>query len=788
MSITRYFNIHRSLITRVVMCTMASALVVFLVAFGVAYHIATQGLKSEADKRINQTLDIAVDALDNELQGVEDAAANTVQYLRTNFPDSDQEMTEFLKVVILSNSFIQGSNLGYNPDANGGRRYAPYILANKDTCIVQDLALSQPRYATESPWYAHAAQQGRSMWNKPVREINGTNIITYSMPFTDANNRLKGVFALDVNLEQIELALSLLKPFEGAKIFVLDRDMNFLVAPDMDDMVGKPIEELMAATGGASSDSILHDIKHRVRDDDVFRSKGQDMRLYYAPTKHAGMTIAVVIPAKLITAPVSAFRRIMTLLWLLGVAAMAIAIIVVLRRQMQSIGQFTRTARSIAAGNFNTPIPPTRDPNELFRLGKALDEMQTSLRTYVSDLSATQQEKGKIENELRIASGIQRSMLPKRYPPFPERDDLDIYGSLTPAREVGGDLFDFFIRDEKLYFCIGDVAGKGVPASLMMAVTRSLLRIVCTEHSSPSRIMTTINNTLLETNDNNMFVTMFVGVLDLPTGKLRYCNAGHNAPLLLGGGTAQPAKLPVEPHLPLGVLQGMAYHSQETVLGAGDLLFLYTDGLTEAENKSHQLLGEQEMTATVARNHDGNAHDLVHSMLQLVKRHASGAEQSDDLTMLAIRYAGQHQQARPIARLTLTNKLEEISRLESFAETIGQELGIDLATVTKLNLALEEAVANVINYAYPPGTEGQVEIVASATPSKLKVTITDQGQPFDPTAQRAPDVTLGVQERQIGGLGIFLIRNIMDSVNYERAGGCNVLTLRKHLKQQHNNS
>ncbi|MBO7661294.1 MAG: serine/threonine-protein phosphatase, partial [Bacteroidaceae bacterium] len=175
-----------------------------------------------------------------------------------------------------------------------------------------------------------------------------------------------------------------------------------------------------------------------------------------------------------------------------------------------------------------------------------------------------------------MAQNIQMSMLPKTYPPYPERNDIEIYGSLTPAKGVGGDLYDFFIRDEKLFFCIGDVSGKGVPASLVMAVTRTLFRNIATHNVEPSHIVETMNMNICEGNDNNMFVTMFVGVLDLATGHLCYCNAGHDAPYI------QTAQLPCNPNLPVGVMSEWKFTEQETTLNSNTMIFLYTDGLTEA--------------------------------------------------------------------------------------------------------------------------------------------------------------------------------------------------------------
>ena len=252
----------------------------------------------------------------------------------------------------------------------------------------------------------------------------------------------------------------------------------------------------------------------------------------------------------------------------------------------------------------------------------------------MDELKKSTAAKASIESELNVAQSIQMSMLPKTYPPYPDRHDIEIYGSLTPAKGVGGDLYDFFIRDEKLFFCIGDVSGKGVPASLVMAVTRTLFRNIATHIAEPSHIVETMNMSISEGNDNNMFVTLFVGVLDLDTGHLRYCNAGHDAPYI------QTELLPCDANLPVGVMQEWSFSDQETTLKSNTMIFLYTDGLTEAENSSQAQFGEERVTDVIKThlNDSCSPQKLIEDMTEAVHQFVCGTEQSDDLTMMAIKY------------------------------------------------------------------------------------------------------------------------------------------------------
>ena len=377
----------------------------------------------------------------------------------------------------------------------------------------------------------------------------------------------------------------------------------------------------------------------------------------------------------------------------------------------------------------------------------------------------------RMRGELEIAQTIQRAMLPKVFPPFLDRLDLNIYGIVDPAKEIGGDLYDFYIRHEKLFFCVGDVSGKGVPASLLMATTRSLFRSVTAHEERAAEIMGHMNTALADQNEQFMFVTLFLGVLDLKSGTLEYCNAGHNAPVVTANGDRR--MVDVLPNLPLGIEPGFVFQSQTTRLNHGDTLFLYTDGLTEAENKKHELYGEERMLEALKRTNGMPPRDMIDAMQNSVAEFVNGAQQSDDLTMLAIRYQ--------IPAIVMRNDIQQIPTLAEWLDGLGipDELNMPI------NLALEEAVSNVMLYAYPGRKDGKVfvEYMRCLTKDgeRMVFTISDSGIPFDPTATPEVDITLSAEERAIGGLGIHLVKQLMDDIHYERKDDKNILMLVKKL-------
>jgi sigma-B regulation protein RsbU (phosphoserine phosphatase) len=319
---------------------------------------------------------------------------------------------------------------------------------------------------------------------------------------------------------------------------------------------------------------------------------------------------------------------------------------------------------------------------------------------------------------------------------------------------------------------------------MLMTVVHALFRLSSAHESNPARIMQIINEVACQNGESNMFVTLFIGVLDMPTGHLRYCDAGHDAPFVLpdtASSTAN-AQLPVNPHLPVGVFDDTKYVAQEIVLQEACLIFLYTDGLTEARNAAHKLFGLKRIESVLNDCIGSTPENTLDTIVQSVDDFVKDAEQSDDLTMLAVRYIPHRFESILTETLVIKNEVHEVKRLSEFLKSVSQQLDVSTSVANQLRLAVEEAVVNVIDYAYPIGTEGDINIRVLSDGKTVRIQIIDKGQAFDPTAMQRADTTLSAEERNIGGLGILLVREQMDSINYERTDGKNVLTLIKKIK------
>jgi sigma-B regulation protein RsbU (phosphoserine phosphatase) len=386
----------------------------------------------------------------------------------------------------------------------------------------------------------------------------------------------------------------------------------------------------------------------------------------------------------------------------------------------------------------------------------------------------TQRTKELIESELSVAREIQMSIVPKIFPAFPERSEFDIFATIEPAREVGGDLYDFFLLDDDhLCFTIGDVSGKGVPASLFMAVAKTLIKAKTGIHKSPDLVLREVNQELCKDNDSGMFATIFFGILTISSGDMVFSSGGHNVPFLKKADGDVEA-LPKLLGMALAVMEDASYACSQITIRAGDSLILYTDGVTEAMNPAGELFTDERLVRMLQRFTGGTAKETAQYILDETRRFANGATQSDDISILVLKYLDSR---RMIYRLG--GKPEEISALAEAIEKFAADNGVPQEAVFKVNLTLDELLTNTSSYGYPEGGEREISVSLAIRNRTLLIESRDNAIPFNPLEKAAPDTSRGIDERPIGGLGIHIIRKMMDEVAYRREAGYNVLTMKK---------
>jgi len=381
--------------------------------------------------------------------------------------------------------------------------------------------------------------------------------------------------------------------------------------------------------------------------------------------------------------------------------------------------------------------------------------------------------------ELNIGREIQMNMLPLIFPPFPNHTEFSIFAQLKPAREVGGDFYDFYFLDEDHFcFCIGDVSGKGVPAALFMAVTKTLIKSRAMDDYSPASILTYVNDELNQDNNACMFVTIFMAIINIQTGELTFTNAGHNPPYVKR--TTGELEILEEIHGPIvGVVEGITYKEERMTINRDDVLLMYTDGVTEAMDADQKLFTEERLTDFLEKMKCGSPESMVADTVQEVKDY-EGTEQADDITVLALKYLRETATAKAyFEELSVKNDIQEIDKANQLFSGFAEQHSISRDICRKVNMVFDELLSNIISYAYADDEEHQIDIRIDLTDERLTITISDDGIPFNPYASAVPDTALSIAERDIGGVGIHLVRSVMDEVSYKRRIDRNVVTLVK---------
>jgi sigma-B regulation protein RsbU (phosphoserine phosphatase) len=391
------------------------------------------------------------------------------------------------------------------------------------------------------------------------------------------------------------------------------------------------------------------------------------------------------------------------------------------------------------------------------------------------ELHRTMAEKERIASELRIAGEIQKSILPRTFPPFPDRTDFDIYATTIPALEMGGDFYDFFLIDDKrLGVVMADVSGKGVPAAIFMAVSRSLLKATALTSVSPGECLEHVNRLLCQDNEAAMFVTVFYGILHTDTGELEFSNGGHHLPYVIHGNRVSPVGRPE--NVALGFLNEATYRTSRMSLEGGETLVLYTDGVTEAMDAQGQFFSEQRLEHTLQRLARQRPVDLLTTLVEDVQAFSRGAVQADDITLLALQY-----RRAVVQELTLANRLSEVERLISALARFGQDHRLPEYDVQAVTLALDEVITNTISYGYNDQVLHEIRVRLTLANSRLSAEVEDDARPFNPLTVPQPDLTSPLETRSVGGLGVHLMRSLMDQVDYRRESGRNRLIMSKRL-------
>lgn len=416
-----------------------------------------------------------------------------------------------------------------------------------------------------------------------------------------------------------------------------------------------------------------------------------------------------------------------------------------------------------------------RTGDEIEALGHSFNKMTRELLLYTQSLKKITAEKERISAELELARSIQTSMLPSIFPPFPHRSEFDIFASMTPAKEVGGDFYDFFLVDDNhLALVMADVSGKGVPAALFMVIAKTLLKNCAQDGLSPKQIFQKVNGQLCENNKEQLFVTAWLGILEISTGKITAANAGHEYPAIKRAAGAY--ELYKDNHgFVLGGMESSVYSEYELFLSSGDKLFLYTDGVTEATNEKNELYGTAKMLETLNRLKSADAHDTLKLLKEDIEDFAGERPPFDDTTMLCLELKDN---GNFMKEMDFKPQPLSIHQATAFVESELKAASATDSAVARVNIITDEIFSNILSY----GQATRITVGCGVKHDTLTLVFRDNGIPFNPLAKTDPDISLPIKERESGGLGILITKKLADTVAYEYRDGLNILLLTKNLK------
>ena len=631
-----FLYIRSSLTRRLSLWIVMFAAAIFIISVGYMFSESREAVRKEAISHATEVLNSTALRVNNILENVEIATRN-IDWLVGRHLDAPDSMFVYSRRILVNNPYLDGCSIAFEPYyfKEKGQYFSAFSLNENGTITTVQEGSNMYQYFYMD-WYLLPRMMNKPVWTEPFNDYNpesiasSQTITSYTKPLTDKNGDVVGVISVDLALEWLSQTISSVKPYPNSYSIMLGRSGTFFVHPDstirskqtiFTETMEKPNPKITALGKAmlAGEEGMME-----------LKMDGRDSYVFYKPLGNTGWSTAIVCPESDIFGGYNRLLNVVIILIIIGLLLMLLAFSRIFTHMLQPLSQLAKQAETIASGKFDENLPVTDRIDEIGKLSNSFRYMQTSLVNYIDELTRTTANKERIEGELRIAHDIQMGMIPRIFPAFPERDDIDIYASMTPAKEVGGDLYDFFIQNDKLYYCIGDVSGKGIPASLFMAVTRNLFRVVAQQELPPAEIARQINDTLSEDNDQGMFVTMFIGVINLKTGEMSYCNCGHNPPVI------EDEFMQMEPNVPMGLFTGFEFVDECIDNVENKMILLYTDGLNEAENEAHEQYGDDRLLAYM-QQHAETAKTTINDLLESVAQHVAGAEPSDDLTMLCFK-------------------------------------------------------------------------------------------------------------------------------------------------------
>jgi sigma-B regulation protein RsbU (phosphoserine phosphatase) len=771
-----------SLTTRLV-ATLALCIALTLTAItAVDYRMSRQRILLEVESAAETTVAQAARDIEVRLSSLEESTELLAEVLSEK-SFSETELVELLRQAVDEREDLFGAALALDPRwaENPAQGLAAYFYYRGTDIVYKDLA-STYDYALSS-WFRDPASSGVAGWSEPYFDEGGGNdfMTSYSVPIyrtIEGKREFYGVVTADITLDRLQYYLDRIELGSSGFGFLLSRSGKIMAAPDRKNLLKPLLQILPPRQDVAQWGDMLTDVLGGQTTSAAVPCRDEADRciLKLAPLASTGWPLGVFYSEYEMLAPLRGYLTKMVVSQLITIALLLLVVTWVSRRITRPLRALALATVDISTGDFHTALPAAQSRDELGRLVHAFSLMQGNLQRYIVQLEQETASRNRLEGELAAAAEIQMSMLPEGGQASVEDTAFSLWASLRPAKSVGGDLYAFHLQEnERLFIAVGDVSDKGVPAAIFMARAMTLLQTYAHTGMAPEELMARLNNDLVEGNDNCMFVTLFVGWLDLPTLQLRFASGGHTPPSLRRQGSCWSIELMDGPAL--GLCADLEFPVNTLQLEPSDLLAIYTDGVDEAFNEANEQFGVAAMNQLLLQNMPLG--DLGRACFDAVDQHAGERPQSDDITVMLLEIPSRaHAENR---QLRLRAGESAIRELLSWMQAELGEFELDTLQQGAPMLVAEEVVSNIFKYG-ELAAEDEIVINLTVAGGELGMEFVDPGVSFDPLKE-ARRSKLGADsfDVEIGGLGVHLLEALTDRQHYRRSDNHNVLQLFKQL-------
>lgn len=614
--------------------------ILFLMIVFINYRVSRNIWLEKAKLTADIMEEKAIKKTENPLKRAEDLTRERAYKLETGMPATVDEINNFLNNFVINHKRITGSALAlnYSPVDINADYFLSYYSEEADSVF----RLYDKEFM-ENELYKEPLKTGSEYWSEPHFDaITGENkVITFSVPIK-IKGEFRGVITADIPLDWLDNVVSSYKIYDSGFAFLISRKCTVLTHPVKDFIMKRNLKEMAKGYDSNIMDGVLKDIAERkngfVELTDPYLTEGKVLLLYHTIEVLEG-TLIVIIPKREVFGGL--YNLILTLMLIAFFSFILLILLIyfIIKKQLLPLKELNNSLLSLGEGNFDVDIPEPKKIDEVGQLSKSFLIMKEYLKEHIILLDESITEKEKIESEVRVAANIQKSILPKELPPELTNLGIDVYGLLKPAKQIGGDLFDYFIDEKKmLYFVLGDVTGKGIPSSFFMGMTRAYFRSESKYITLSGDLVEKINKNLCLNNPEAVFVTLFCGIMDTSSGIIDFCNAGHNLPYVVKN-DGEIMELVNQHGPPAGLIENQKYKSDKLELKTGEYLILFTDGVTEARNEKDEMFGKEKLRKILVAENiktitSKNICDTVITELEAFK---GSSEQTDDITIFAMK-------------------------------------------------------------------------------------------------------------------------------------------------------